>query len=133
MVPGQTATVVVSGTPGDFVALAGSAVGAGLSAGGAALALGADIVVLRQGQLDATRQTIFRFVPPFLGATSDRYDIQAGASPNASFSPLSLSGGRIVLNADLAGVLIGPRGADGEPGPVGPRGPAGPDGPVGPA
>ncbi len=112
VVPGQPATVVATGTPGDCVAIGGSLVGAGFSIGGRALSLGVDAVLLAQGRLDAAGQVTFQFVPPFLGTTSDRYYIQAGTSPSPAFAPLALTPGQIVLNADLADVLIGPAGDD---------------------
>jgi Collagen triple helix repeat (20 copies) len=125
--PGQPATLVLTGTPGDHFAVGGSTVGAGSSVGGVALAMGPDVVLIEQGQLDGAGQATIQFVPPFLGTTCDRYYVQAGTSPSAAFAPLALTAGQIVLNADLAGVIVGPVG------PVGPQGPQGPSGSQGPA
>jgi Collagen triple helix repeat (20 copies) len=119
VVPGQPATLVLTGNPGDHFAVGGSAVSAGWSADGMALALGADAVLLGQGRLDGAGQATLRFVPPFLGTTYDRYYVQAGTSPSPVFAPLALTAGQVVLNADLAGVIAGPAG------PAGPQGPQG--------
>ncbi len=140
VVPGQPATLVLTGNPGDHFAVGGSVVNAGWSANGIALALGADAVLIGRGQLDGAGQARLRFVPPFQGTTYDRYYVQAGTSPSPVFAPLALTAGQIVLNGDLAGVVAGPAGPQGLTGSQGPagipgidgaRGPQGPTGPRG--
>ncbi len=95
--------------------------------------MGADVVVIGQGRLDAAGQATVQFVPPFLGTTCDRYYVQAGTSSSPAFALLALTAGQIVLNADLAGVIAGPQGPAGPLGAAGSQGPQGLTGPQGPA
>jgi hypothetical protein len=133
VVPGSPVAVTVSGTPGEFFAVLGSSVNAGFSFAGVPLSVGADLVILATGTLDASGTHTVTVVPPFNGTTLDRYYLQAVTSPSAAYVPLQVSAGRVVVNADLAAGVGGTPGAPGVPGPAGPQGPPGPQGPTGPA
>ena len=129
--PGATVTATVTGPPGQFYAIIGSAVGAGLSYGGIALGVGADFVILSQGVLDGTGAVSVGVQPPFRGSVLDRYYLQAATSSSPIFIPLSVSPGRVVRNGDLITVTTGPPGPPGPTGAIGAMGPAGPPGPMG--
>jgi hypothetical protein len=139
VVPGTTATVTITGTPGQYFALVGSLTGAGAVYGGVNLAVGADYIVIATGILDGSGQTMVSVTPPFVGTVYDRIYLQAATAAVPSFLPFELSAGRVVKNADLVGGLVAPPGPPGPIGPVGPSGPAGPSGvtgaqgPAGPA
>ena len=126
--PGQGVTVTITGTPGQFYALIGSSVGAGLSYAGVPLGVGADFALLQQGVLNFNGQATANVVPPFYGTTLDRYYLQAVSSPVPSFVPPSPSVGVVVRNGDLVAGLTGPEGPQGPQGPPGVAGPAGPQG-----
>ncbi len=136
---GEGVTVTVVGPPGQFYALGGSAMGAGLTHGGVALPLGPDAVVLAMGVIDGTGQVAVRVTPPFRGTVLDRYYVAAVTSTNSSFAPVLGSAGLVIRNGDLLGGVIGtsgpagPAGPQGEQGPAGPAGPQGEQGPAGPA
>lgn len=125
--PGATITVMVTGPPGQHVALLGSSMKAGFSHAGVPLSLGPDVAVLTSGQLDATGTASATITPPFLFTSLDRYYLQVVQAPTATFLTVVPSNGLVIRNADLVSGLVGP------PGPVGPAGPAGPAGPSGPA
>jgi hypothetical protein len=140
--------VTVSGPAGQQFAVIGSSTNAGLSYAGQPLAVGPDVVILRQGSLNAAGTAVVSVTPPFLGTTLDRYYIQAVVSASPSFVPLQISAGMVLRNHDLLKGLAdlqgppgptGPQGPQGEPGVAGPQGavglqgPAGPTGPAGPA
>jgi hypothetical protein len=136
--PGEAVTVTVHGDPVEHYAVIGSSVNGGFSYAGVLLGVGADVVILAQGVLDASGEASIRVVPPFNGTVLDRYYLQAVTSPAQNFVPLAPSPGRAVRNGDLVAGLAG---GEGPPGPVGPAGPAGapgvmgsegPSGPVGP-
>ncbi len=129
--PGVPVSVTIVGPPGQYYALLGSSVGAGLTHAGVNLSIGVDFAVLAGGQLDETGEVVVSVIPPFLFTTLDRYDLQAATSPTIAFAPIALSPGRIVRNADLVDGLTGPQGPAGAPGPMGPIGPVGPLGPIG--
>jgi len=133
--PGVSVNVTITGVPGRFFAVIGSATNAGFNYGGVPLAVGADVVVLSQGVLDGTGTAVVSITPPFLGTTHDRYYLQAATSASPSFIPLEASAGIVLRNQDLVSGLIGPAGPEGPqgiPGSIGPAGPAGPVGPAGP-
>lgn len=130
--PGAVVPVTLAGTPGPYFALVGSSVGAGMSHGGVALAVGADFRILAQGVFDGTGHVSVAIVPPFVGTMLDRYYLQMGTSPSPDFLPVTLSTGTVLRNADLIGNLTVP-GPEGVPGPQGPGGLTGPQGPPGPA
>ena len=123
--PGFGVTAAITGTPGQFFALVGSSVGSGLSYGGVALSVGADFVILAQGNLDSSGQAMVTLTPPFRGSVLDRYYLQAGTSSSPSFLPLAVSQGAVIRNGELVAGLTGP------PGPTGPEGPPGATGPIG--
>jgi hypothetical protein len=104
--PGSAVVATVSGPPGYFFAIIGSSVGAGMSYGGVALGVGADVVILAQGVLGQAGQATVSVTPPFHGTVLDRYYLQAGTSPSPSFVPLSVSVRRVVRNGEL---VVGPR------------------------
>lgn len=134
--PGQVVTLTVVGPPGHAFAVLGSAVNAGLSHAGQALAVGTDVTVVATGTLDGSGRVTVPFSPPFVGTLLDRYYVQAATSPSPQFSPLSVSSGLVLRNADLVSDLQGPAGAPGPQGPTGatgPQGPAGATGAAGPA
>jgi hypothetical protein len=130
--PGAAVTATLTGPPGQFYALLGSTVGAGFSFAGQNLAVGPDVAILAAGQFDGSGQVAVPVTAPFLFTTLDRYYLQAATSPSAGFTPLALSPGRILRNADLVGSLVGPPGPPGPPGLPGPQGVPGPIGPPGP-
>jgi Collagen triple helix repeat (20 copies) len=133
---GSAVDVTITGAPGQFFAVGGSAMGAGLTYGGVALPLGNDAVVLASGVIDGTGRAVVSVMPPFRGTVLDRYYLIGVTAPNASLIPPTSSPVVIVKNADLLGGVIGPAGAGGPQGPEGPQGPqgaAGPQGPAGPA
>ena len=127
--PGGTVTVTVTGPAGQFFAVVGSSVNAGMSYGGLSLGVGADFVILARGALDGSGHASVGIAPPFTGTVLDRYYLQAATSPSSIFLPLSLSPGRVVRNGDLITAITGPAGP---PGPIGATGPMGPEGPAGP-
>jgi hypothetical protein len=112
--PGTPVAVTVTGAPGRHFALLGSATNAGFSYGGVALAVGADLVILGQGVLDATGTAVASVTPPFLGSTLDRYYLQAVTSPSPGFLPLEASAGRVVRNRDATSGIVEARVARGE-------------------
>lgn len=125
--PGASSTVTITGPPGQFFALLGSSLGAGLTHAGKNLAVGPDFSILALGILDGSGQAVAAVIPPFLFTTLDRFYLQAATSPSPAFASIDLSPGRVLVNADLFSGITGP------PGPTGPQGPAGPAGPTGPA
>jgi hypothetical protein len=141
--PGTAVSASITGPPGQFYALVGSSIGAGLSHAGRQLAVGTDFAILATGTLDGTGQVSVTITPPFLFTTLDRYYLQAAISPAPAFVPLDLSPGRVLRNGDLVAGLTGPAGATGPAGPAGAAGatgatgatgstgPAGPPGPPG--
>jgi hypothetical protein len=131
--PGASVVVTVIGTPGQQFAVIGSATNAGMSYAGQALAVGTDVVILRQGVLDGTGKAVVPVTPPFRGTTLDRYYLQAVMSANPSFVPLQQSSGIVIRNLDLLQGLIDGQGPPGPPGPQGPAGAAGAAGAQGPA
>ncbi len=133
--PGAVVSVTLTGTPGHHFALIGSTVGAGMSYGGSPMGVGADFAFLAQGVFDGTGQVIVGVLPPFVGATTDRYYIQLATSPSPDFLPLALSSSQVLRNADLVGDIAqpGPQGPSGSAGATGPQGPIGSTGPQGPA
>ncbi len=135
--PGQSVSVTISGDPSHFVALVGSTVGSGLSAGSVPLAVGTDFQVLF-GPAPLTNGSVTFTLPAtfFSGSTLDRYYLQAATSGNLSFAPLRVSAGLVVKNGDLLADLTmtpGPAGPTGPAGATGPEGPAGSTGATGPA
>jgi hypothetical protein len=68
--PGESVTVAVTGTPGEFYAVLGSSVNGGFSYAGVALGVGTDVVILAQSVLGGSGQ--FVDVALFNG-TLDRY------------------------------------------------------------
>ena len=126
VVPGASVTATVTGPPGQFFAVTGSATNAGFSYGGVPLPMGPDVIVLHVGVLDGTGQATVPVTPPFIGTVLDRYYLMAAWSTNSSFLPPNPSSSIVVRNGDLVGSVVGP------PGPVGPQGPVGPTGPTGP-
>src|SRR5699024_1962244 len=84
---GAAATITVTGPPGHFIGIGGSSVGAGLSFGGVALALGNDAQVITTFQLDGSGQATIAFTPPFNGTFLDRFYLQAVSSPSPSLVP----------------------------------------------
>jgi hypothetical protein len=105
--PGSNVNARVTGPAGQHFAIIGSAVNAGFSYGGVALAVGSDVVILAQGVLDGTGQASLGLVPPFNGTTLDRYYLQAVTSPSSSFVPLSASPGVVVRNSDVSTTVTG--------------------------
>jgi hypothetical protein len=67
--PGQSLTVTVTGNPGEYFGVIGSAVNSGFSYGGVPLGVGPDLVILGQGRLDGTGTATIALVPPFVGTT----------------------------------------------------------------
>jgi hypothetical protein len=102
VVPSQSVTVTVTGTPGQFYAVIGSSVNSGVSYAGVALGVGSDFRIHATGTLNSSGQAIVSFAPPFQGTTLDRYYVQAGTSPSSSFNPLQVSASIPVRNADLS-------------------------------
>jgi hypothetical protein len=102
VVPGQSVTVTVTGTPGRFFAVIGSSVNGGVSYAGVALGVGADFTIITTGTLNSTGQAVVSFTPPFNNSTLDRYYVQAGTSTAANFNPLEVSPSVVVRNADLS-------------------------------
>ncbi len=100
--PGATVTLTVDGTAGQHYAVIASAVGAGFSYGGVALAVGPDVQIISQGVIGMTGSVAIGFTPPFLGTTLDRYYVQAVTATNPSFVPPVPSAGLILRNADSA-------------------------------
>ena len=105
---GAPVTVTLTGPPGQFFAVAGSAMGSGLTYGGVALPLGRDAVVLASGVIDGTGRVVVSVTPPFRGTVLDRYYLIGAASTNASFLPPTASPGLVVKNGDLLGGVLGP-------------------------
>lgn len=104
--PGSPVAVTVTGVPGRHFAVIGSAVNAGLSHGGVALAVGTDVAILASGILNGTGSAVVPVTPPFVGTTLDRYYLQAVTSPSPAFEPLEASAGRVLRNRDSAtGIL----------------------------
>jgi hypothetical protein len=126
--PGVPVSVIITGAPGQNVALVGSTTGAGFSYGGVGFAVGPDVQVLFIGAIDGTGRRVVTVTPPFVGTTLDRYYLQAATSASPAFIPPALSPGLVLRNADLLSGL----GAMGPPGPAGPAGPTGPAGATGP-
>ncbi len=132
--PGKTMSVTVTGTPGEYFAILGSPTGSGAVFSGVVLAVGPDARVLATGRLGASGKITSTVLLPFAGTTLDRYYLQVATSPLESFETLRPSKGCVILNADLAGVLVaGPQGPRGDTGPEGLAGATGPQGPAGPA
>ncbi len=102
VVPGQSATVTVTGTPGRFFAVIGSSVNGGISFAGVALGVGNDFIIITTGTLNSSGQAVITFTPPFNGSTLDRFYLQAATSTAASFNPLEVSRSTVVRNADLS-------------------------------
>src|SRR3954468_18617929 len=96
--PGAQVTATVVGTPGDYYALLGSAVGAGLTFGGVPLSVGTDYAVVASGQFDGSGRAMVTGVPPFLFTTLDRYYLQVVTSATANFASIVASPGRILRN-----------------------------------
>ena len=129
--PGQSVAVQLVGPPFAHFAVIGSVTNAGFSFAGVALRVGADVVVLATGVLDATGVATVVVTPPFVGTTLDRYYLQGAIAPSPTFVGLVPSAGLVLRNADLISGLTGPEGPPGPPGPPGPTGPPGPVGPMG--
>ena len=138
--PGVAVAVTIAGPPGQYYALLGSTVGAGLTHAGVNLAIGTEFAILASGVIDGTGQVVVSGMPPFLFTTLDRYYLQAVASPSPGYAPLQASPGLVLRNAHLVGSLVGPPGApgiqgppglQGIPGTMGLQGPPGPPGPPG--
>ena len=108
--PGQSVTVTVTGNPGEYFGVIGSAVNSGFSYAGVALGVGPDLVILGQGRLDGTGTATVAIVAPFSGTTLDRYYLQAVTSTSAAFVPPRPSPVRVVRNGDL---VLGLPGIDG--------------------
>ena len=87
---GAAVDVTITGAPGQFFAVGGSAMGSGLTYGGVALALGNDAVVLASGVIDGTGSVVVSVTPPFRGTVLDRYYLIGVTAPNASFIPPNL-------------------------------------------
>jgi hypothetical protein len=100
--PGQSVTITVTGTPGQFFAVIGSSVNSGMSYAGVALGVGSDFTIHATGTLNSSGQAIVTLAPPFQGTTLDRYYVQAGTSTSPSFNPLQVSASVPVRNADLS-------------------------------
>ena len=130
--PGFPVPVTVTGPPGQFFAVAGSATGAGFTYGGVALPVGPDVVVLHVGVLDGTGQAVVPVTAPFLGSQLDRYYVVAAWANNSSFLPPTPSSHLVLRNRDLLSSVVGPQGPVGPVGPTGPQGPLGLTGPTGP-
>jgi hypothetical protein len=133
VMPGAAVTATVTGPPGQFFAVTGSATNAGFTYGGVPLPMGPDVIVLHVGMLDGTGQATLPIVPPFVGTMLDRYYLMAAWSTNSSFLPPTPSASIVLRNGDLVGTIVGPQGPTGPQGPVGPMGPTGPIGATGPA
>ena len=99
--PGDRVTVTVSGAPRAFFAVLGSSVGSGLSHAGVRLGVGADVVVMAQGVLDANGEASVAIEPPFTGSVLDRYYLQAVTSPAPTFVPLQAAPAHVIRNGDL--------------------------------
>jgi len=100
--PGDAVNVTVAGIPGQNYAVVGSAVNSGLVYAGTALSVGADAQIFRIGVFDGSGQAVVSVTPPFRGTTLDRYYLQAATSASASFSPIAVSNGAVLRNADVA-------------------------------
>ena len=98
--PGETVTITVNGPAGEHYAVIASAVGAGFSYGGVALAVGPDVQIISTGVIGGTGSVAVGFTPPFLGTALDRYYVQAVTATNASFVPPVPSAGLILRNAE---------------------------------
>ena len=120
--PGVAVAVTIAGPPGQYYALLGSNVGAGLTHAGVNLSVGTEFAILASGVIGGTGQVVVSGTPPFLFTTLDRYYLQAVASPSPGYAPLQASPGLVLRNAHLVGSLVGPPGAQGIQGPPGPQG-----------
>ena len=126
--PGQSVTVTVTGNPGEYFGVIGSAVNSGFSYAGVPLGVGPDVVIHGQGRLDGTGTATVAIAPPFTGTTLDRYYLQAVTSTSETFVPPRPSPVRAIRNGDL---VLGLPATTGPQGPAGPAGPAGPQGHAG--
>ena len=129
--PGQPVTATIFGQPGQYWAIVGCALDSGMIYDNQQLGVGCTTTFV-QGQLDGTGQATVNIVPPFRGATTDRYYLQGALSYGSNFIPLTLIPRVVVRNADLfPNGGVGPAGPPGPQGPPGVAGPAGPTGPLG--
>lgn len=129
--PGASVAVTITGPAGQLFVLAGSTTNAGFNYAGTQFALGADVVILAQGQLDGAGMAVVSITPPFRGTILDRYYLQAVTSTNPSFAPHAASAGRVLRNSDLVSGLVGPAGPQGPTGATGLTGLTGAPGPTG--
>jgi hypothetical protein len=126
--PGEQVAITITGDPGAYYALLGSAVDSGGSFAGARLKLGPSVVVLTTGTIGGDGQAAVSVEPPFVGTVLDRYYFQVVTSFSSQFNTLEASDAVVVRNYDLVDGLEGP---PGPPGPAGLQGPPGPQGPAG--
>lgn len=131
--PAESVAVTITGDPGTYYALLGSAVDSGTVFAGPRLKLGRDVVILGTGLIAGDGQTTVSIVPPFVGTVLDRYYVQAVTAFSPQFETLEASAAAVVRNRDLVEGLEGPAGPQGPTGPAGPQGLMGPIGPQGPA
>lgn len=102
--PGGTTDVTVDGSPGTIFALAMSTQNLGLSHAGTTLALGTDFAVVQLGALPASGRVVVQVTPPF--ALRDRIYLQAVSSSTASFSSITASNSLVLVNSQIASVLL---------------------------
>lgn len=129
--PGEQVAVTITGYPGAYYALLGSAVDNGGIFTDVRLRLGRDVVILSSGMIGGDGQAAVGIVPPFVGSVLDRYYIQVVTSFSPQFNTLEASPAVVIRNRDLVEGLQGPPGPQGPAGPTGLQGPAGPQGPAG--
>jgi hypothetical protein len=101
---GGSTVVTVTGTPGQQFAVIGSTTNFGFSYSGVNLAVGADVQILATGVLDGAGNGTATVTPPF--TTRDRYYLQAATSPSAAFNPLTASNSVVLINNQLARLLM---------------------------
>lgn len=89
---GAAVTATVTGTPGLYWALVGSTRDNGLSHGGVALSVGADVEILGTGFFDPSGTAAVAVTPP-LGAGVAAYYLQAVSAGNPGFLPPTPSNG----------------------------------------
>jgi hypothetical protein len=129
--PGDSVVVTITGAPGAYYALLGSAVDNGESFARDGLKPQKDVEVLATGTLDGAGEATLNVKPPFLGTVLDRFYFQAATSFAPKFDSLEASAAVVVRNNDLVKDLTGPVGPQGPAGPTGAPGPVGPAGPQG--
>lgn len=97
--PGGSATLTVTGTPGNSFAVLGSSTWGGFSYAGVELAVGTDVAILGAGVLDGSGNGSITFTPPF--PARDRYYTHAVTSAN-NFATITPTNRTTLINIQEA-------------------------------